>query len=115
MKTGTEDKVLSCRRALEALRSGVPNRDAVEILGCNQPHVERKFRELITSAAKVDDRPSSSLSMLVEGEFGSGKSHLLEHLEHMALTENFVCSRPRFEICVEHSRAANADLTRLLR
>lgn len=91
--TGTEDKVLSCRRALEALRSGVPNRDAVEILGCNQPHVERKFRELITSAAKVDDRPSSSLSMLVEGDFGSGKSHLLGHLEHMALTENFVCSR----------------------
>ncbi len=32
------------RRALEALRNGVPNRDAVRVLGCEQPEVEERFR-----------------------------------------------------------------------
>ena len=31
--------------------------------------------------------------MLVSGDFGSGKSHLLVHLEHLALKRNFVCSK----------------------
>ena len=31
--------------------------------------------------------------MLVAGEFGSGKSHLLGCLESQALGQNFVCSR----------------------
>ena len=30
--------------------------------------------------------------MLVSGEFGSGKSHLLTHLEHQALSRGFICS-----------------------
>ena len=30
--------------------------------------------------------------MLVSGDFGSGKSHLLTHLEHEALSRGFVCS-----------------------
>jgi len=31
--------------------------------------------------------------MLVAGDFGTGKSHLLEYLSHIALAENFVCSK----------------------
>jgi hypothetical protein len=31
--------------------------------------------------------------MVVSGDFGSGKSHLLAHLEHRALSEGFVCSK----------------------
>ena len=31
--------------------------------------------------------------MLVAGGFGSGKSHLLEYFKHIALEENFVCSK----------------------
>ena len=31
--------------------------------------------------------------MLVTGDFGAGKSHLLEYLQHLALDANFVCSR----------------------
>ena len=31
--------------------------------------------------------------MLVSGDFGSGKSHLLSYLEHRALLEGFACSR----------------------
>ena len=85
--------VLSCRRALEALRNGVPNRDAVEILGCNQPRAVGDFTALLAKAADADEPPDGALGMLVSGDFGSGKSHLLTHLEHQALSQGFVCSK----------------------
>lgn len=81
------------RRAIEALRSGVPNRDAVRVLGCNQPDVEARFREQLEAVATATDGDSQVAGMLVSGGFGSGKSHLLEYLEHLALSENFVVSR----------------------
>ena len=31
--------------------------------------------------------------MLISGDFGSGKSHLLTHLEQQALSQGFVCSK----------------------
>ena len=37
--------------------------------------------------------PESALGMLVAGDFGTGKSHLLGYLESQALAQNFVCSR----------------------
>ena len=83
---------LSSRRALEALRNGVPNREAVKILGCNQPKAERRFEDMLRDAANGDNPPRSALGMLVSGDFGTGKSHLLAHLEHRALSEGFVCS-----------------------
>lgn len=88
-----EQSVTTCRRALEALRNGVPNRDAVGLLGCNQPVAERQFNELLTKAADVDDPPEDALGMLVSGDFGTGKSHLLTYLEQQALARGFVCSR----------------------
>ncbi len=75
---------LDARMAVEALRNGVPNRAAVSELGCNQPAVETRFRETLDAAAG---------SMLVSGDFGTGKSHLLQHLEHLALSSGYVCSR----------------------
>ncbi len=89
----SEESVISCRRALEALRSGVPNRDAVRILGCNQPRAEGRFNELLTKAVDADDPPDGALGMLVSGDFGAGKSHLLTHLEQQALSRGFVCSK----------------------
>ena len=79
----------SCRAALEALRNGVPNSEAVKMLGCKQPEAEKRFENLLGAAANEDD----ALGMLVSGEFGSGKSHLLTHLEHLALSRGFVCSK----------------------
>ena len=79
----------TCRVALEALRNGVPNSEAVKMLGCNQPEAESRFEKLLGAAANEDD----ALGMLVSGEFGSGKSHLLTHLEHQALKRGFVCSK----------------------
>jgi P-loop Domain of unknown function (DUF2791) len=81
------------RRAIEALRAGVPNRDAVRALDSLQPHVEDLFRQRLAAvrAGAADDRPNPGL--LIAGDFGSGKSHLLEHLQLLALDEDFVCSR----------------------
>lgn len=77
------------RRAIEALRSGVPNRDAVRVLGSSQSEIEQRFAhqlEAIRNGGVVG-------GLLVRGEFGSGKSHLLEYLQHLALTERFVASK----------------------
>ena len=88
-----EHSVLSCRRALEALRNGVPNGDAVDLLGCNQPRAVGHFTDLLARVTDADEPPDSDLGMLVSGDFGSGKSHLLTHLEHQALSRDFVCSK----------------------
>lgn len=81
------------RRALEALRNGVPNADAVRVLGCGQSHVEERFRAQLEDAPQsvMEDRQTEGL--LVAGGFGTGKSHLLEYLEQVALEQNFVVSR----------------------
>ncbi len=80
------------RQALEALRNGVPNQEAVKILGCNQPATDR-FADLLAGAVDRTAPPTGALGMLVSGDFGAGKSHLLTHLEQMALSRNFVCSK----------------------
>ena len=52
--SGSESAVAS-RLALEALRSGVPNRSAVRLLGCNQPRVEKQFAEMLEKAADAEE------------------------------------------------------------
>ena len=79
---------LDCRRAVEALRNGVPNRVAVRILGSTQPLAEQEFQARVG----VHDGGSAG-GFLISGDFGTGKSHLLEHFENLALERNFVCSR----------------------
>ena len=85
--------VLSFRSALEALRNGVPNREAVQLLGCTQPRAERQFQDLLQRASNPAEPPTGGLGMLVSGDFGTGKSHLLSHFEHRALSQGFVCSK----------------------
>lgn len=87
-----ESAVLS-RRALEALRSGVPNQDAVQVLGCTQPDIEGKFRRMLEQARESVANGSTTTGLLLDGGFGTGKTHLLEFLQHMALEQQFVCSR----------------------
>ncbi|MGH9069108.1 MAG: BREX system ATP-binding domain-containing protein [Acidimicrobiales bacterium] len=97
------------RRALEALRAGVPNRDAVMALGSMQVAAEDRFTELLDALRAVGDRGSghrpgergagersddkSVGGMLIGGGFGSGKSHVLEHLAHVALSRRFMVSK----------------------
>ncbi|MCY4460657.1 MAG: DUF2791 family P-loop domain-containing protein [Albidovulum sp.] len=87
------EEKLAARLAVEALRNGVPNREAVRALGCNQPKAETRFIGMLDEAAGDDSPSASHRGMLVSGDFGTGKSHLLAHLEHLALSRNFVCSR----------------------
>ncbi len=89
----TLENQIKQRRAIEALRSGVPNRDAVVALGCTQPHIEERFRQQLENIRQSNIDVSKNTSILVEGDFGTGKSHLLEYLMHLALRENFVCSK----------------------
>ncbi len=80
------------RRALEALRAGVPNRDAVAVLGSMQQGVEDRFGQLVAAVGALPGGPAPG-GMLIGGGFGSGKSHVLEHLGHVALSEGFVVSK----------------------
>ena len=81
------------RRAIEALRNGVPNEDAVRVLGCSQPEVESRFRAQLLELDGSFDRDRQVPGMLIAGDFGTGKSHVLEYLAHLAVGENFVVSR----------------------
>ena len=82
---------LSARRAVEALRSGVPSRDAVAALGSGQSDIEDRFIQLLDTTGTV--RSTGRRGLLLGGGFGSGKSHLLEHLAHLALDRGFAVSR----------------------
>ncbi len=81
------------RRAVEALRSGVPNRDAVRVLGCGQAEVERRFLQQLDALRPSVERGEPVQGLLVSGDFGTGKSHVLEYLQDLALSRGFVCSR----------------------
>lgn len=80
------------QRVMEALRSGVPNRDVVQALGSNQPEIEEKFAAVLQDVRTRFGAGNMARGLLIEGGFGTGKSHLLESLQHLALQENFICS-----------------------
>jgi hypothetical protein len=87
------DRELLYRRALEALRNGVPNRHAVSLLGSNQPEAEDAFSDRLASVQSAAQEGKQVPGLLIAGGFGSGKSHLLDYLEHAAGSQNFVSSR----------------------
>ena len=89
----TFDRRTQSRRAIEALRAGVPNQDAVQALGSSQVELENKFREQLKDARDQFHQGRQSRGTLIAGDFGAGKSHLLEYFKHIALAENFVCSK----------------------
>ena len=82
---------LAARRAIEALRNGVPSRDAVRALGSGQAEIEDRFTALLDGVGT--GRRNGDRGLLLGGGFGAGKSHVLEHLAHLALDRGFVVSR----------------------
>jgi hypothetical protein len=82
------DTVVARRRAVEALRAGVPCRDAVAALGSGQTAIEDRFATLRESVSA-----GRAGGLLLGGGFGSGKSHLLEHVGGLALADGFAVSR----------------------
>ena len=82
------DPTVAGRRAIEALRAGVPSRDAVAATGSGQAAIEDRFTSLREAAAA-----GNPAGLLLGGGFGAGKSHLLEHLARLALEAGFTVSR----------------------
>ena len=83
---------LDQRRAVEALRAGVPNRDVVRQLKPMQPELEDRFSALLRQMEESWATGTQSEGLLLEGGFGTGKSHCMEYLRYIALENNFVCS-----------------------
>jgi P-loop Domain of unknown function (DUF2791) len=90
-----DDERLRRRRAVEALRSGVPNADAVIALGSGQGDIEDRFTRLledISGPRGGSGARHGRASMLLGAGFGEGKSHLLTHLGQLATSAGFVVS-----------------------
>ena len=85
--TGMSAEQVARRRAVEALRSGVPSWDAVTELGSGQSDAEDRFAALLDSA-----QGGSSGGLLLGAGFGAGKSHVLTHLSAVALDRGFAVS-----------------------
>ena len=83
---------LNQRRAVEALRAGVPNRDVVRQLKPMQPELENRFAALLRKTQENWGSETQASGLLLEGGFGTGKSHCMEYLRHLALENHFVCS-----------------------
>lgn len=83
---------LNQRRAVEALRAGVPNRDVVRQLKPMQPELDARFAALLEQTQENWQTGGQAEGLLLEGGFGTGKSHCMEYLRHLALENNFVCS-----------------------
>lgn len=81
------------RRAIEALRAGVPNRDVVRQLPPAQKDMEDKFAALLSATEKDWQDGKQATGLLIAGEFGAGKTHWLEYFRHLAFEDNFVCSQ----------------------
>jgi hypothetical protein len=78
---------MSARLAIEALRVGVPNAEAIHRLGGPEDAIADRFN---TGLDNLFD--SQAAGFAVAGGFGTGKSHLLGTLRQAALERNFVVS-----------------------
>jgi len=84
---------LTYRRAIEALRAGVPNKDAVRHLGTDQRAVEKRFVDALGQVGAERRAGRQLPGLLIGGDFGAGKSHLLEWLQYVALQQNIAVSK----------------------
>lgn len=78
---------LFARRAIESLRLGVPTMSSVTALPPAQPEIIEATQRLRRS--RGSDAPNG---MLLEGDFGSGKSHLLTYLVSEARDDGYATS-----------------------
>jgi len=83
---------IAARNAIEALRAGVPNRAAIQLLGTNEAGLTDDFLDRLRQCgvALADDRQAEGIA--VAGGFGSGKSHQLGYFAVLAQQEHFIVS-----------------------
>jgi len=89
----TASDYLESARAVESLRTGVPNTMAVSLLGCDQPKITKNFESLLHDVSGGTTVVGEHAGMLIKGGFGSGKSHTLAFLSDIALRSGYVTSR----------------------
>ena len=92
MNLAPSEELVARRRAVEALRSGVPSWDAVAALGSGQPEAEDRFTALLEQVREPGRPTAGPSGLLLGGGFGAGKSHLLTHLSHLAMSDGFAVS-----------------------
>jgi hypothetical protein len=80
------------RRAIEALRAGVPNRAAIRLLGTAETEIRERFLQNLGLCQRCLKHGDQAKGQVIAGGFGSGKSHLLGYLQELALAENFIVS-----------------------
>jgi hypothetical protein len=80
------------RRAIEALRAGVPNRAAIRLLGTAENEISDRFVENLQFCRQRLKDGEQATVQVIAGGFGAGKSHLLGYLQELALNENFIVS-----------------------
>ena len=83
---------IEARGAIEALRSGVPNRTAIRLLGERDGALVDSFLASLGRCTVGLDEGRQTEGILVWGGFGAGKSHLLGFMRERALQRNFVVS-----------------------
>ncbi len=74
-------------QTLEALRLGVVPRISPEAL------TVAREQELAMVEQDLVETPKVGSARVFLGDYGTGKTHLLELIEHLALSRNFLCSR----------------------
>jgi hypothetical protein len=89
--TATQDPLI-CRRAIEALRSGVPSLAAISTLHSLQPEIDSHFDDLCRQVRDLPRGGRPAKGLLLGGGFGTGKSHLLSQLRARAESQGFVTS-----------------------
>lgn len=80
------------RRAIEALRAGVPNRSAIRLLGTAEAEIRDDFLDNLQRCQKLLKSADQTTGQVIAGGFGAGKSHLLGFLQELALNEQFIVS-----------------------
>ena len=97
-RPGTDGQDLSvndrfeARKAIESLRAGVPNLAAVSALGANLETIANAFERNCVSAIGRVSTEAIPRGFLIEGNFGSGKSHALRYLQTIAASKKMAFS-----------------------
>lgn len=75
------------RHIIETLRAGVPSREVSSVLTEGQDALLSRSRDDLVRVAGGE-----SATLIVRGQYGEGKSHLLSSIENMARAEGFAVS-----------------------
>ena len=81
--------MIEARKAIEALRAGVPNGAAVVALGTHLGSLSTLFLERLEERESLD---GDSPGLVISGDFGSGKSHALGYFRELALARDYAAS-----------------------